>query len=139
MTTLTVYDPAMCCSTGICGADVDQRLVNFAADLDWLKSEGVEVKRINISNEPMEFATNPKIKAVLESDGVDGLPVILINGDVSSQGRFPDRAELAGWAGVAFAETEVKSSGCCGGNDEPKAETGCCGGNADSEASSGCC
>lgn len=126
MTTLTVYDPAMCCSTGICGADVDQRLVNFAADLDWLKSEGVEVKRINISNEPMEFATNLKVKAVLDSDGVEGLPVILINGDVSSQGRFPDRAELASWASVAFAETEVKSSSCCGGNDESEASSGCC-------------
>jgi len=88
-------------------------LVNFAADLDWLKSEGIEVKRINISNEPMEFATNPKIKAVLDSDGVEGLPVILIDGDTRSQGRFPDRAELAGWAGVAFAETKAKSTGCC--------------------------
>jgi len=137
MTTLTVYDPAMCCSTGICGADVDQRLVNFAADLDWLKSEGVEVKRINISNEPMEFATNPKVKAVLDSDGVDGLPVILINSEVRSQGRFPDRAELAGWADVAFAE--AKSSGCCGGSDEPKADTGCCGSSAASKAATGCC
>jgi len=125
MTTLTVYDPAMCCATGICGADVDQRLVDFAADLDWLKSEGVKVKRINISNEPMEFATNPKVKAVLDSDGVEGLPVILIDGDVNSQGRFPDRAEMAGWAGVEVAETRVKSSGCCGGSN--------------SETSSGCC
>ena len=126
MTSLTVYDPAMCCSTGICGADVDQRLVDFAADLDWLKSEGVDVKRINFSNEPMEFATNPTIKAVLDSDGVDGLPVILINGDNRSQGRFPDRAELAGWAGVALKEAETKSSGCCGGSSEPEASSGCC-------------
>ena len=139
MTTLTVYDPAMCCATGICGADVDQRLVNFAADLDWLKSEGVEVKRINISNEPMEFATNPKVKAVLDSDGVDGLPVILINDQSRSQGRFPERAELAGWAGVAFAESDVKSSGCCGDAAEPKASSGCCGDSAESEAATGCC
>ena len=126
MTSLTVYDPAMCCATGICGADVDQRLVNFAADLDCLKSEGIDVKRINISNEPMEFATNPKIKAVLDSDGVDGLPVILIDGDTRSQGRFPDRAELAGWAGVAFAESAPKSSGCCGSSSESEASSGCC-------------
>lgn len=126
MTTLTVYDPAMCCATGICGADVDQRLVNFAADLDWLKSEGIDVTRINISNEPMEFVTNPKVKSVLDTDGVDGLPVILIDGDTRSTARFPDRAELAGWAGVAFAASEVKSSGCCGGNDEAESTGGCC-------------
>ncbi len=126
MTTLTVYDPAMCCSTGICGADVDQRLVDFAADLDWLKSEGVEVKRINISNEPMEFATNPKVKAVLDSDGVEGLPVVLADDETRSQGRYPNRAELAGWAGVAFAETEAKSSGCCGSSDNSEVSSGCC-------------
>lgn len=43
MTNVTVYDPAMCCSTGICGAEVDQQLVTFAADLDWLKSKGKSV------------------------------------------------------------------------------------------------
>ena len=37
MTNVTVYDPAMCCSTGICGAEVGQQLVTFAADLDWPK------------------------------------------------------------------------------------------------------
>jgi len=126
MTTLTVYDPAMCCSTGICGADVDQKLVNFAADLDWLKSEGIDVTRINISNEPIEFVNNPKVKSVLDSDGVNGLPVILVDGETRSQSRFPDRAELAGWVGVTFAATEVKSSGCCGPSSETEASSGCC-------------
>ena len=101
-------------------------MVNFAADLDWLKTEGIDVTRINISNEPMEFVNNAKVKSVLDSDGVKGLPVILIDGDTRSQGRFPDRAELAGWAGVAFAETKAKSSGCGGESSEPKASTGCC-------------
>ncbi|HGG03944.1 MAG TPA: arsenite efflux transporter metallochaperone ArsD [Aliiroseovarius sp.] len=127
MTTLTVYDPAMCCSTGICGADVDQRLVDFAADLDWLKSEGIEVTRINISTEPMAFVENPKVKSVLDADGVDGLPVIIVDGETRSQSRFPGRAELAEWAGVAFCDAPAKSSGgCCGGSSEPEASSGCC-------------
>ncbi|EOW1075393.1 arsenic metallochaperone ArsD family protein, partial [Cronobacter malonaticus] len=29
MKTLTVFDPAMCCSTGVCSSDVDQALVDF--------------------------------------------------------------------------------------------------------------
>ncbi len=127
MTTLTVYDPAMCCATGICGADVDQRLVDFAADLDWLKSEGITVTRINISNEPMEFVNNPKVKSVLDSDGVDGLPVILVDGETQSQSRFPDRAEMAGWVGVAYSDAPAKSSGgCCGGSSETDTSSGCC-------------
>jgi len=126
MTTLTVYDPAMCCSTGICGADVDQNLVNFAADLDWLKSVGIDVTRINISNEPIEFVNNPKVKSVLDSDGVDGLPVILVDGETCSKSRFPGRAEMASWVGVNFsAATEKASGGCCGGG-EKEASSGCC-------------
>ena len=47
--TLQVFDPAMCCSTGVCGPEVDTKLVQFAADLDWLKSQGVIVQRHNLS------------------------------------------------------------------------------------------
>lgn len=42
MTKIQVYDPALCCSTGICGVDVDQEKVTFAADVDWLKSQGIK-------------------------------------------------------------------------------------------------
>jgi len=48
--TLQVFDPAMCCSTGVCGPQVDTQLVQFASDLDWLRSQGVVVKRHNLSH-----------------------------------------------------------------------------------------
>lgn len=130
MTTLTVYDPAMCCSTGICGAEVDQKLVNFAADLDWLKSEGVRVTRINLSQEPAEFAANKQVSDVLQKSGIEGLPVVLIDSEMRSSGRYPDRAELAGWVNVA-AKPDIsgpaKSTGCCGGgSNAEKSTSGCC-------------
>jgi len=126
MTDITVYDPAMCCSTGICGAEVDQRLVTFAADLDWLKSRGVSVTRINLSQEPAKFAANDTVKTVLESKGVEGLPVVLTGGEMSSSGRYPDRAELARFTGVSFVadDAPAASTGCCGGSK--KALSGCC-------------
>ncbi len=120
MTDITVYDPAMCCSTGICGAEVDQQLVTFAADLDWLKSQGIAVTRINLSQEPAKFAENDTVKSVLVTKGVEGLPVVLTDGEMSSTGRYPDRAELIQFAGVPFvadaapaASSEEKTSGCC--------------------------
>ena len=125
MTDITVYDPAMCCSTGICGAEVDQQLVTFAADLDWLKSQGVAVTRINLSQEPAKFAENDAVKTILENAGVDGLPVVLTRGEMSSTGRYPDRAELAQFAGVSFVADAA-----------PAASTGCC---SSEEKSSGCC
>lgn len=132
MKSVIVYDPAMCCSTGICGAEVDQTLVNFAADLDWLKSEGISVTRINLSQEPSEFAANEAVKTVLQGAGVDGLPVIMIDDQMQSTGRYPARAELAEMAGVALTPdapepaTQTDPSGCCGGGEKEQTSSGCC-------------
>ena len=129
---VTVYDPAMCCSTGICGAEVDQNLVNFAADLDWLKSSGVDVTRINLSQEPAAFAANDTVKSVLESAGVDGLPVIILGTEMHSSGRYPERSELAEMAGVDYTpgtDEAVKpaSSGCCDADTNAgETPSGCC-------------
>jgi hypothetical protein len=132
MTNVTVYDPAMCCSTGICGAEIDQRLVTFAADLDWLKTKGVAVTRINLSQEPQKFAENDAVKTVLETNGVEGLPVVMVGNAISASGRYPERGELAEFAGVecvpaAETSTPDRAKGCCGG-----------GASAD-ESSAGCC
>ncbi len=132
MTNLTIYDPAMCCSTGICGAEVDQKLVTFAADLDWLKSKGLVVTRINLSQEPAKFAENDKVKTVLETAGIDGLPIVLVGDEMTSSGRYPARAELAKIAGVEFVATAEVSA--------TDSATSCCGGGASADdKSSGCC
>ena len=128
MKNLTIYDPAMCCSTGICGAEIDQRLVAFAADLDWLKSEGIEVRRINLSQEPALFAENEQVKSILQDSGVEGLPIILADDEMQSSGQYPDRVKLAQMAGVtAVVEASTPVSGCCGSdNDAAKPSSGCC-------------
>ena len=130
MKTLTVYDPAMCCSTGICGPEIDQRLIDFAADLDWLKSEGIEVKRINLSQEPALFAENEQVKTILQKSGVEGLPVILANDEMQSFGQYPDRVKLAHMAGMAaeaVAPASAPAASCCGpDNDAEKSSSSCC-------------
>ena len=41
MTQMDVFDPPMCCSSGVCGPEVDPLVAAFAADVDWLTSQGV--------------------------------------------------------------------------------------------------
>lgn len=115
-TTLTVFDPALCCSTGVCGPSVDEKLVNFAADLAWLNSQGVAVQRFNLSQEPGAFAEDSEAKSVLQANGVEGLPLVKVNGVVKSSGVYPSRDELAAWAGVSCSVVNPKASsgGCCG-------------------------
>ena len=137
MTSLTVYDPPMCCSTGVCGPEVDQRLVDFAADLDWLKAHGATVRRINLSQEPMEFVTQPAVKALMDATDGDDLPAILVGNRIVSQGRYPSRIELSTIAGIGSADaggqdqTVAPMSSCCSAAKEApvvEATAVCCGG-----------
>lgn len=116
MKTIQVYDPALCCNTGVCGADVDQNLVNFSADVDWAKQAGAQIERFNLAQQPMAFAENPLVKGALEKTGEAALPLLLADGEVLLSGRYPTREELGAWIGVApspSAQAEPKNNGCC--------------------------
>lgn len=115
--TLQVFDPAMCCSTGVCGPDVDPKLVQFAADLDWLKSQGVIVQRHNLSQNPAAFVENAAVSKVLNEKSEAALPALLVNGQVALTGHYPDRAELAELFKLkATAIVAPDQSSCCGGS-----------------------
>ena len=95
MIRLQVFDPAMCCSTGICGPSVDPALPRFAADLEWLKSKGLVVERYNLAQDVAAFTNNPLVKAALNSSGTACLPLLLLDGDIVAEGAYPTREELA--------------------------------------------
>jgi arsenite methyltransferase len=122
MKTIQVYDKPMCCSTGICGPEVDPVLTRFAADLEWLKAQGHRVARFNLAQEPMVFAENASVQRLLVTRGTPCLPVVLVDGEVVSTGAYPSRDDLSKWAGESprpsFAVTG-QSGPCCG-------ESGCC-------------
>jgi len=122
MSTIAVFEPALCCSTGVCGPDVPQELVTFSADLDWLRDQGVAVARFNLASEPGEFAGTPAVLDFLQVSGSEGLPLVLVDGTVAMAGRYPSRAELARWATVGAATPARavlpmagSTGGCCGG------------------------
>lgn len=121
MSTIEVFEPALCCSTGVCGPDVPQELVTFSADLDWLRSQGADVVRHNLASEPVAFAGKPAVLDFLQVSGSEGLPLVLVNGAIAMAGRYPSRTELARWAGKSGVEP-VRAAlpmagaggGCCG-------------------------
>ena len=118
MSVIQVFDPALCCSTGVCGVDVDQALVSFSADVAWAKQNGAQVERFNLAQQPMAFAENAAVKDFLERSGAEALPLVLVNGEVALAGRYPNRTELARWAGHSpDCPRETKPAGsCCSGS-----------------------
>lgn len=104
-TLIEVYDPAMCCSTGVCGPDVDESLADFANDVKWLKSQGIEVNRFNLGQEPEAFKMNQSVLSRLQKEGTECLPLILVNGDVVAEGGYPERRQLAEWLAIHPEDT----------------------------------
>ena len=131
MTTITVYDPPLCCSTGVCGVEIDAKLAQFAGDLDWLKGHGVDVQRLNLAQEPQRFVDNADVKAILDRSGGDDLPAIVVGDEVVASGRYPQRSELAALAGLdaaAVGNSPVANSAPSGADDNTRRASGsCCG------------
>lgn len=130
MPAIRIFEPALCCNTGVCGTDVDQALVDITADVKALTSEGADIERTNLGTDPIRFAENQTAVAFLHAAGSEGLPLVLLDDVTVLTGRYPSRDELRRWAGLTAPEAEgrttldtvAQTSGegsCCGG-------TGCC-------------
>jgi len=123
--TVEIFDPAMCCSTGVCGTDVDPTLSRFATDIEWLATQGVTVERAMLAQEPGKFVANEVVRQALEVIGNGALPAIVVDGILKSTGAYPARDQLIAWAGLtpvaALAGLPAQmalisnSGGCCGG------------------------
>ncbi len=124
-----VFEPALCCNTGVCGPDVDEALVTFTADLGHLKERGADIERHNLANDPTAFASDETVRAYLQVAGSEGLPLTLVDGVTVMTGAYPTRAQLLRFAGLddrdpvpaGITPLGMAGSGsaCCGG-------TGCC-------------
>jgi arsenate reductase len=121
-----VYDPAMCCPTGVCGPSVDPVLPKFAADLDWLKGQGIAVERYNLSQQPAAFAESAIVKQALAERGTECLPLVLLDGRIIAEGQYPNRATLAALTGVQAPAPEVKKTGCTPKTNADGSTTKCC-------------
>ncbi len=119
MKTIQVYDKPMCCSTGVCGPQVDPVLPRFAADLEWLKTQGHAVERFNLAQQPQAFIQNAEVHQLLGSQGTDCLPLILVDGRIVSRRGYPSREMLTLWTQSEERSNELpvvgQSGDCCGG------------------------
>lgn len=100
---LIVYDPPMCCSTGVCGPVVDPILPRFAADLESLRGQGVEVKRFNLAQQPFEFAQDAKVKQLLKEKGNACLPLIAVDDKIVSEGEYLTLEKMSELLGLKSA------------------------------------
>jgi arsenite methyltransferase len=124
MKSVQVFDKPMCCSTGVCGPEVDPVLPRFAADLEWLKTQGHRVERFNLAQQPTAFTENKEVLQQVSAGGTQCLPIFIVDGHIVSQGEYPTRERLATLVNSPVSGNSLlnvvdpKSAGsCCGTND----------------------
>ncbi|TFD22074.1 arsenite efflux transporter metallochaperone ArsD [Cryobacterium sp. TMS1-13-1] len=129
MTAIRIYEPALCCDTGVCGVDVDQSLVEVTATVRSLQELGADIQRHNLATDPLAFTTDETVRAFMHVVGSTGLPLTVVDGVTVATGAYPSKSQLLAFAGLAAAAptdrpqlglTEKSAGGCCGG------ATGCC-------------
>lgn len=132
MKTMKIFEPAMCCPTGLCGVSVDPELLRISTVLNTLQQNGIEVQRFNLTSAPEEFIKNKAVTEYLQKFGPEKLPVILVDDFIVIAGRYPTNEEFTSWLelqgkmlGVSCCEEKATEESCC-----------CCG---DTSSNDECC
>lgn len=123
MKKLVIYDPAMCCSTGVCGPSIDPNLLRISTVLNNIKKNNVIVERYNLSQEPQAYLTNKEVSELLKDSGVEVLPITFIDDVIMKTKEYPTNEELSKWLDIPESKlTTAKFSlkdkvnnikGCC--------------------------
>ena len=92
--TVQLFDPPMCCSTGLCGPTVDQTLVDVNEMVMALQAEGVRMERYQLTTHPQTFLGNPDVIRLLREHTVEALPITVVRGKVLKYGAYPTMSEI---------------------------------------------
>jgi hypothetical protein len=106
MKTLKIYDPAMCCPTGVCGTSVDTKLVQLANFLNSLDKTMFEVKRFGLSTNPQEYVKNSEVSRLLNEEGVECLPLIFLDNTLLFKKDYPNVPALSSKMGLGSFVTK---------------------------------
>jgi len=93
---IEIFEPTMCCSSGICGPSVDTNLVKISENIEILKNEfeGLVVERYQPQTHAMKFMSNMEVGKLVKEKGQQILPITVLDGKVIKIGEYPTLEEL---------------------------------------------
>ena len=89
-----IFDPPLCCPTGLCGPVLDTTLVDIGEAIIALQSEGRSVVRHQMAADPQAFMRNRDVYGLIRARQLDVLPITVVRGQVVKTDAYPDLAEL---------------------------------------------
>lgn len=91
---IQIFDPPMCCSTGLCGPSIDQTLLDVGEMVAKLQSEGYQVERYQMSTHPNAFTGNLEVMKLIREKQLAALPITVVCGQLLAEGRYPKLSEI---------------------------------------------
>lgn len=93
---IEIYDPAMCCTSGVCGTSIDENLVKINENIEMLEAKYIELQvyRYMISQQPLKFKENKDVYNLIKQNGGEALPITTLNGKVIKYGEYPSLEEM---------------------------------------------
>jgi hypothetical protein len=89
-----LFDPPMCCPTGLCGPTLDQTLLDVNEMILALRAEGIGVERYQLTSHPQAFLTNADVMRLVREQQMAALPIAVVRGQVVKVGAYPTLAEI---------------------------------------------
>lgn len=91
---IKLYDPPMCCPTGLCGPTVDPVLLDINEAIIALKADGIVVERYSLNSQPQAFLNNPEILRMVRERQMAALPITVVDGKIAKTGKYPTLQEM---------------------------------------------
>ena len=120
MKKMEIFDPAMCCSSGLCGPAINPELIRVAAVIENLKKNGIKVKRHNLSSEPQAFIQTKAVAKELNAKGTKVLPITIVDGKIVKEAEYLTNKEFLDFLEIGpdkiqSTPDETNAHGCnCG-------------------------
>ena len=77
-----------------CAGAANPELPRFAGDVEWLRWQVTDVRRLDPRETGTAFPDLPAARAALDDRGTDALPLVLANGVLVHSGSYPSRKML---------------------------------------------
>ncbi len=97
---IEIYDPAMCCPSGLCGPAIDPMLMKVNDTILALKRQNVEVERFNLAQQTKLYMANKTVADLLHKNGKKVLPITFVNGELFKSGAYPSYEDLCKALGI---------------------------------------
>ncbi len=98
--TVEIFDPPMCCPTGLCGPSIDPALLDISEAILKLKTEfdgRATIDRYLLGQQPAKFVQHLEVIGRLKQGGVPVLPITVVNGVIRKERAYPSYSELKTW------------------------------------------